>query len=126
MLYYWNSDNRLIAATITTATASISSPTSMMPMAFAWARPWSKAAAPTRLAICWNLNVPDARVLGEWSSLNGQPASQSAGYTYGASLISQNRSGTMSFYHQDALGSTRLLTSQACLATDTYDYDAFG
>ncbi len=42
------------------------------------------------------------------------------------SLVSQQRSGQTSYFHFDALGSTRLLTNDLQLATDTYTYDAWG
>lgn len=44
---------------------------------------------------------------------------------YGKS-ISQNRSGTTSYYHCDAQGSTRQMTSQNEAITDEYSYSAFG
>jgi len=49
-----------------------------------------------------------------------------ARYVYGHSLISQDRDGAISYYHQDALSSTRALTNSAGDVTDTYSYDAFG
>jgi RHS repeat-associated protein len=49
-----------------------------------------------------------------------------AGYVYGHDLISQDRGGTRSYYHADALGSTRALTNDAGEVTDTYAYGAFG
>lgn len=49
-----------------------------------------------------------------------------ASYTYGLDLISQRRSGVDSFYVSDALGSTRVLTNNQGVVTDTYTYDAFG
>jgi RHS repeat-associated protein len=47
-------------------------------------------------------------------------------YVYGDDLISQKRSGSVSYYHYDGLGSTRLLTDAAGNVTDTYTYEAFG
>ena len=41
-------------------------------------------------------------------------------------LVSQRRSGTTAFYHGDALGSVRNLTSSAQTVTDTRDYQTFG
>ena len=46
-----------------------------------------------------------------------------AGY---GNLISQRRSGTTTWYHSDALGSTRALTNSSGTTTDTYSYYAFG
>ena len=47
-------------------------------------------------------------------------------YQYGISLISQNRGGVKSFYAVDGLGSTRELTNDLGVVTDTVIYDAFG
>jgi RHS repeat-associated protein len=51
-------------------------------------------------------------------------------YTYGTSLVNQNRivnnQFVPSFYGLDAHGTTRLLTNTAGTITDKYDYDAFG
>jgi RHS repeat-associated protein len=47
-------------------------------------------------------------------------------YVYGDDLISQERSGAVSYYQYDGLGSTRALTDDFGDATDTYDFEAFG
>ncbi len=47
-------------------------------------------------------------------------------YLHGDDLISQNRNGATHFYHYDGLGSTRALSDQTAVVTDTYDYEAFG
>ena len=49
-----------------------------------------------------------------------------AEYTHGLGLVSQQRGGLASFYHQDALGSTRQLTDTAGAVTDRYAYSGFG
>lgn len=41
-------------------------------------------------------------------------------------VISQTRSGTVSYYLPDGQGSTRALTNTSGTVTDTYNYDAFG
>ena len=41
-------------------------------------------------------------------------------------LISQNRGGALSYYLQDGQGSTRALTNNLGVVTDTYSYTAFG
>ena len=48
-----------------------------------------------------------------------------APFGYG-DLLSQRRSNASSFYHFDAIGSTRALTASDQATTDTYLYDAFG
>ena len=47
-------------------------------------------------------------------------------FVHGNDLISQDRNGEQSFYHVDGLGSTRALSDESGLATDSYIYDAFG
>ena len=47
-------------------------------------------------------------------------------YVYGDDLIRQKRGGSVSYYHYDGLGSTRVLTDDAGGVTDTYTYEAFG
>lgn len=49
-----------------------------------------------------------------------------ANYIYGNGLISQYRSGLLSCYHADGLGSIRALTNATGAITDAYNYDAFG
>jgi RHS repeat-associated protein len=41
-------------------------------------------------------------------------------------LLSENRSGTESYHHFDALGSTTMLTNDAGTITDTFAYNAWG
>ncbi len=41
-------------------------------------------------------------------------------------LISQRRNSTNSFYHFDAQGSTRQLTTDSQVVSDSYTYNAFG
>ena len=47
-------------------------------------------------------------------------------YVHGSNLVAARRAAGTSFYHGDALSSTRLLTDTAGAVTDRYDYDAFG
>ena len=47
-------------------------------------------------------------------------------YVYGHDLISQHANGVSSYYHYDALGSTRALTDSNEIITDTFKYEAFG
>jgi RHS repeat-associated protein len=47
-------------------------------------------------------------------------------YLHGDDLISQSRDSATHFYHYDGLGSTRVLTDQNAMVTDSYDYEAFG
>ncbi|MFO1430601.1 MAG: RHS repeat-associated core domain-containing protein [Candidatus Competibacteraceae bacterium] len=47
-------------------------------------------------------------------------------YTYGLDLISQHQAGGVSFYGYDGHGSVRGLTDEIGVATDQYNYEAFG
>jgi len=62
-----------------------------------------------------------AQVLEEYNSSGVQVA-----YVYGHDLISQNRTGSKSFYLYDGLGSTKALTDSSGAVTDRYIYDAYG
>jgi RHS repeat-associated protein len=67
-------------------------------------------------------NRPYAQVLEETDDADTVLAS----YVYGDDLVSQNRGGSWFQYHYDGLGSSRALTDDAEVTTDTYTYDAFG
>jgi RHS repeat-associated protein len=71
-----------------------------------------------------------AQVLEEHVSLNSGPSSLDRVYTYGHTLISQDRvagaSWHASFYGYDGHNNVRYLTDINGQVTDTYDYDAFG
>ena len=54
---------------------------------------------------------------------DGQPTTD---YTYGVDLIRSEEAGEEVFYHQDGLGSTRVLTGSTGQVTDKYIYDAYG
>ena len=47
-------------------------------------------------------------------------------YTRGIDLISLQKRNTERYYLQDGHGNVRMLTDEAGIVTDTYDYDAFG
>ncbi|HEU5123921.1 MAG TPA: Ig-like domain-containing protein [Verrucomicrobiae bacterium] len=71
-----------------------------------------------------------AQVLEEHISVNFQSPAISCIYTYGQTLISQDRlDGSIwrtSFYGYDGHNNVRYLTDLNGIVTDTYDYDAFG
>ncbi|MDH3317565.1 MAG: RHS repeat-associated core domain-containing protein, partial [Gammaproteobacteria bacterium] len=69
-----------------------------------------------------DLNREHAQVLEE----RDQAGALVVRYERGDDLISQTRSGAISYYHYDGLGSTRALTDAAEAVTDIYTYDAFG
>jgi len=49
-----------------------------------------------------------------------------ARYAYGNDLLAQLRGGDASYYHYDALGSTRALSNSSGQVSDNYAYKAFG
>jgi len=67
-----------------------------------------------------------------WDTISTDPLMLTAGttsYIYGPgglAIESVNSSGTPTYYLQDQLGSTRLLTSSTGAVTGTYTYDAYG
>ena len=71
-----------------------------------------------------------AQVLEEYTSINSQQPVINCVYTYGHTLISQDRrtgnQWTTSFYGYDGHNNVRYLTDVNGNVTDTYDYDAFG
>ena len=67
-------------------------------------------------------NWPYAQVLEE----RDESSSLVVSYVYGGDLISQNRNGSVSYYHYDGLGSVTALSDEAGNVTDSYVYDAFG
>ncbi len=69
-----------------------------------------------------DINNSLSRVLEERSGSGNLLAS----YVYGNGLLGQYRSGALSCYHSDGLGSIRALSNATGVITDTYDYDAFG
>ena len=65
---------------------------------------------------------PYAQVLEEYDAAGNVQTS----YTYGYDLISQQQGAEELFYHVDALGSSRVLTSESGGVSNTYNYDAYG
>jgi len=69
-------------------------------------------------------------VLEEHIALDSRPSTLDRIYTYGHTLISQDRvqgaNWFTSFYGYDGHNNVRYLTDLNGLVTDTYDYDAFG
>jgi RHS repeat-associated protein len=63
-----------------------------------------------------------AQVIAETDSANVVAVE----YIFGDDLLAQNRSGTLSNYQYDGLGSTRALTDSTGNVSDEYFYDAFG
>jgi RHS repeat-associated protein len=117
-LYEWDSQNRMVGATVTDATGT-------KHIAYAYDADGIRVSSKvdtdvTRYLI--DTVQPYAQVLEEYTPGGVIQVS----YVYGNGLISQNRNGSKSFYHVDGLGSTRALTNASGAVTDRYVYDAFG
>jgi len=80
------------------------------------------SSSTTNYLIDSNNNTGFAQVLAEFDGSGSLIVS----YTYGDDLISQERSGVVSYFHYDGLGSTRNLTDSSGTTTDSYWYYAFG
>ena len=76
--------------------------------------------------IVTNYLVDKARDFAQVVEETDGPGTLIVSYVYGDDLISQNRSGSLSYYHYDGLGSTRALTNNGEEISDTYIYAAFG
>jgi len=68
----------------------------------------------------------DDRVVAELDELGSPEAEYTQEPAAYGNLISQTRSAESSFYHYDALGSTRELTDSAEVISDNYIYKPFG
>ena len=85
----------------------------------------SKTEAGVTTQFVVDLNRDYAQVLEEVvGDIETAPATVQ--YSYGHDLLNQGRAGEFRFYSYDGLGSTRALTDDAGVVTDTYDYEAFG
>jgi len=125
--YTWNAENLLVAASVTDSNGVTRQ------LSYEYDENGIRVAATLVQGGQTNQTIylvdserPFAEVLEEWNSQGGQPFTQAAAYTYGNQLLTQKRAGVRSYYHQDALGSTRALTDQSGQATDWYDFDAYG
>ena len=112
-VYGYNSQNQMVQNTVGGLTTNYQYNTDGIRHA------QSDSIATTRYLV--DANRSYAQVLAE--SVNG---SLDVAYHYGDDLISQSRSGGVSYFHVDGLGSTRVLTDSLGSQTDGYAYAAFG
>jgi RHS repeat-associated protein len=118
VFYQWDFENRMIGADVTDATGTKHITNQYNADGIRVSQ--SVDGQETRFLI--DANRPYAEVLMEY-----RPSGLIAvSYVYGNRLISQDRSGVLSYYHVDGLGSTRALTDANGNVTDRYTYDAFG
>ena len=117
--YDWINDgeNRLIAATITT-------PEGLSEVNYAYDAEGHRVSSSLDGVTTNYLVTPGllSQVLLE-SDESGNITTE---YIYGLDLISAHSEGNTTFFHGDALGSTRVLTDAAGEVTDRYSYGAYG
>jgi RHS repeat-associated protein len=112
--YRWNDDNRLVRAELPNGDVA----------EYAYDDEGIRVSSTVngvRTEYLLDKNQPYAQVLEEFTS-----DALVAYYVYGHDLISQERGQETSFYQVDGLGSTRVLTDELGVVSDSYDYDAFG
>jgi RHS repeat-associated protein len=118
--YTWDYENRLIAAKVKNASGG-----TQQSMQYQYNNKGIRVAstvngAETRYLI--DDVHTDAQVLEEY-----QPSGTVlVSYVYGKDLISQKQDTSRTYYHVDALGSTRVLTDATGNVVSTYNYDAYG
>ena len=70
--------------------------------------------------------VDDRNPTGYAQVVEEYQGSLTAVYTHGLDLVSQRRSGTVSYFVYDGHGNVRALAGTSGTVTDTYQYDAYG
>ncbi|GAB4190199.1 MAG: hypothetical protein Tsb002_17950 [Wenzhouxiangellaceae bacterium] len=116
-VYSYNRANRLIAATVTISGVS---ETKTFEYDNAGIRVSSRDNSNNITEYLIDRNRDYAQVI-----IEDAPSGITA-YSYGDDLLSQNRGGTVNYYHYDGLGSTRALSDNSGALTDNYAYEAFG
>jgi RHS repeat-associated protein len=116
----WNDRNRLVGSQVRDANGVISQQVNYEYDASGIRVSQSTGGEVMKYLI--DANLPYSQVLVEYRPSGLVLVS----YVHGNDLIEQVRDGVSSFYHVDALGSTRLLSDAAGGAISTYNYQAFG
>ena len=126
----WDTEDRLISATMTTTDGSTNTVTSSHQISMTYDDAGNRTSETVDGQATKYLNDPNQaydQVLEEYAP-GGVLA---ATYVRGLDLLFQDRTSAgggagLSFYAKDGLGSTRALTNSAGAVTDTYTYDAYG
>jgi len=121
-LYTWDSNNRL--STVQRGTTAATATTIASYTYDANGNRVSKTTATGTTTYLVDSNMPYAQVAME-TAASGTTATTTS-YLYGLERIQMTRGGQGTFYHDDGLGSTRLLTDPTGAITDSYDYDDYG
>ncbi len=121
--YSWDSQNRLIGSEVTESGLTTNSTYSYDVDNNRVAKTTDNGTDQISTSFIVDNNQDYAQVLHE---VDNATLSTEVTYTFGDDLLAQNRSGQTQIYHSDGLGSTRLLTDDTGVQTDSYDYEAFG
>jgi RHS repeat-associated protein len=126
--YRWDAENRLVEAK---QGASLASATTIASYVYdgngnrvVKTEPRAQGSKVTTFLV--DENQQYAQVLEEREAVGGTGSQVTVAYLYGDDLLNQLRGGQRTYYHYDALGSTRLLTGNQAAITDSYQYEAFG
>ncbi len=122
-LYTWDSNNRLVEVKRGGIAATASSVATYQYDANG-NRVGKTTADGKIVAYLVDSNLPYAQVAQEKTTLGA--VSDTTTYLYGIERIQMTRAGQGTYYHDDGLGSTRVLTDQTGNLTDSYDYDDYG
>ena len=121
-LYEYNSENKLIKATVQNGSLVIEESYTYDYQGNRTSKTTHRSDGVTEYVKYLNDNSSLTNVLAEM----GSEGSVQAYYTIGADLISQERDGNVSVYLYDGHGSVVGLANESGVVTDTYSYDAFG
>ena len=121
-LYEYNSENKLVKATVQNDSLVIEESYTYDYQGNRTSKTTHRSDGVTEYVKYLNDNSSLTNVLAEM----GSEGSVQAYYTIGADLVSQERSGKTSIYLYDGHGSVVGLANENGKVTDTYAYDAFG
>ena len=121
-LYEYNSENKLVKATVQNGSLVIEESYTYDYQGNRTSKTTHRSDGVTEYVKYLNDNSSLTNVLAEIDS----EGSVQAYYTIGADLISQERDGKKSYYVYDGHGSVVGLANESGVVTDTYSYDAFG
>lgn len=111
--YVWNVKDKLVEADVNGSTVSYSYDASGIRQ--------TQFTATETISFLVDPNRDYAQVIEEGDGI-GIPAT----YVHGDDLINQTLGGSVSYFHVDGLGSTRALTDDTGIPSDSYLYQAFG
>lgn len=116
--YSWDAENRLVGAVLSDSTGTKT-------ISYSYNEEGLRVSSSidgVETNYLLDTTQPFAQVLEEYAA----DGTTLASYTYGNSIISQNRNGQENYYLPDIHSGVRVLTDDQQDITDAYDYDAFG